>query len=79
LIDSRYQGKGIATEALSLLIDYAFSFLKLHQLYAYIPINNKTTKSLFLRCGFVVSGILADWTSTGSGFTDVLLVQRINQ
>jgi diamine N-acetyltransferase len=63
---------------LTMLTDYAFSFLKLHQLYAYIPINNKATKSLFLRCGFVVSGILTDWTSIDSGFTDVLFVQRIN-
>jgi diamine N-acetyltransferase len=78
LVDSQYQGKGIATEALNLLADYAFSFLKLHQLYAYIPVGNKASKALFLRCGFIVSGILADWISIDKGYSDVLFVQRIN-
>lgn len=78
LVDSRHQGKGIATQALNLLADYAFSFLKLHQLYAFIPVNNEASKALFLHCGFAVSGTLSDWISTDEGFSDVLFVQRIN-
>jgi diamine N-acetyltransferase len=78
LVDSQYQRKGIATEALNLLADYAFSFLKLHQLYAYIPVSNEPSKSLFLRCGFIISGILSDWISIDKRFSDVLFVQRIN-
>jgi diamine N-acetyltransferase len=79
LLHPDHQGKGIAARALTLLKGYAFSFLKLHQLYAYIPAANEPSRRLFHRCGFTVSGILTDWVSAGDGFSDVLLVQCINQ
>ncbi|MDR1919693.1 MAG: GNAT family N-acetyltransferase [Tannerellaceae bacterium] len=78
LLGAQYQGKGLATEALNLLIGYAFSFLKLHQLYAYIPASNEPSKALFQRCGFTVTGVLSDWISTEKGYADVLFAQRIN-
>ena len=78
LLDHKYQGKGIASESLSLMMDYAFSFLKLHQLYAYISTGNERSKSLFLRCGFTVSGMFSEWISTENGYADVLILQRIN-
>lgn len=37
MLDRRYQGRGFATEALRLLMEYAYTFLKLHQLYVHIP------------------------------------------
>ncbi|MDR1646241.1 MAG: GNAT family N-acetyltransferase [Tannerellaceae bacterium] len=79
LVGADHQGKGIAGQALALLVDYAFSFLKLHQLYAYIPVTNKASNNLFRRCGFIPSGTLTDWVSTSEGFTNVLFVQRINE
>jgi diamine N-acetyltransferase len=78
LLDPQYQHRGIATQALNLLIDYAFSFLKLHQIYAYIPRENKPSQSLFQRCDFMPTGILTDWISTEKGYAEVLIVQRIN-
>ncbi|MDR2968678.1 MAG: GNAT family N-acetyltransferase [Tannerellaceae bacterium] len=75
LLDPDFQGNGIATEALLLLIEYAFSFLKLHQLYAHIPVGNKPSRALYARCGFTVAGTLTDWLADGEGFRDVLAVQ----
>ena len=46
------QRRGIATEALQLLKEYAFSFLGLKQLYAYIPDDNRASQALFTRCGY---------------------------
>ncbi|MDR2118376.1 MAG: GNAT family N-acetyltransferase [Tannerellaceae bacterium] len=80
LIDPSRQRQGVATDSLNLLAAYAFSFLKLHQLYAYIPADNGASRALFLRCGFCVSGVLKDWISSGDGgFSDVLFAQRINK
>ena len=79
LTDTAHQRKGIASQAMNLLIDYAFSFLKLHQLYAYIPANNEPSKKLFLRCGFGITGVLRDWITTEQGFADVLFAQQINK
>lgn len=78
LVDPLYQKNGLATEALTLLVGYAFSFLKLHQLFVHIPIGNEPSKALFTRCGFTVTGILTDWITTKDGYSDVLTMQRIN-
>ena len=41
---NEYRGTGIAYEALTLLCEYALSFLNLNQLYAYIPKNHEKSK-----------------------------------
>lgn len=77
LLDQPYQGNGFAAQAMSALMDYAFSFLKLHQLYVHIPIDNEPSKTLFARCGFVLSGIMKEWVITEKGFTDVMIMQKV--
>jgi len=77
IIDKAYQSKGIAGEALTLLCDYTFSFLKLHQLYAFIPVKNEPSKRLFLGNGFKEKGLLHDWLQTVDGYEDVLIVSLI--
>jgi diamine N-acetyltransferase len=79
LLDAKFQKSGIATEAIKLLANYAFSFLKIHQLYAYVDVTNEASKALFIRCGFIVSGTLFDWISTKDGFTNVLILQCFEQ
>ena len=79
LVDRNYQGNGMAVEALILLCDYAFSFLKLHQLFAYIPIKNERSKRLFTRCGFKDIGLLPEWIQAPDGFEDVHLVGLISK
>ena len=77
LIDKEYHNKGLAGDALTILCRYSFSFLKLHQLYAFIPVNNESGKRLFLRYGFEEKGILQDWLQTSDGYEDVLIVSLI--
>lgn len=78
LIDKDNQQKGLATEALSLLCNYAFSFLKIHQLYAYIPASNEPSKRLFMRCGFKERGLLPEWQLVPAGYEDVWLVTQLH-
>ena len=77
IIDRDYQNKGLASEALSLLCGYSFSFLKLHQLYAYISVKNERAKRLFLRSGFKETGVLHDWLQTVDGYENVLIFSLI--
>ena len=77
LIDKQYQNKGLAGEALSLLCRYSFSFLNLHQLYAFIPVKNEFSKRLFIHSGFKENGLLHDWLQTPDGYDDVLIVSLI--
>lgn len=78
LLDPSFRGNGWAADALSLLTDYAFSFLKLHQLYANVPLFNKKSMNLFSRNGFKEAGRLTDWLITGEGYEDVLVLQKVN-
>lgn len=77
LVDPAYRGGGIATGAVELLTEYAFSFLRMHQLYAHVPAGNEASKALFTRCGFVVTGVLSDWLAVADGYEDVLVMQRV--
>ena len=79
IIDKQYQRKGLAGEALKLLCEYAFSFLKLHQLYAFIPVKNEASKRLFLHAGFKENGLLNDWIQSPNGYEDVLIVSLVNE
>ena len=78
IIDKKYQEKGLAGEALLLLCEYSFSFLKLHQLYAFISAKNEPCKRLFIRSSFKEKGLLHDWIQTEDGYEDVLIFSLIS-
>lgn len=77
LIHNTYQQKGFAKEALQLLINYAFSVLNLHQLYANITAENTKSIRLFEDTNFKKAGIKKDWIYTNNGFKDEILYQLI--
>jgi Acetyltransferases, including N-acetylases of ribosomal proteins len=78
LLDEAFQRKGYASMALDLLISYAFSFIKIHQLYAYIPETNVASISLFQKSGFEESGFLKQWNVGTDGYDNVFVFQKIN-
>lgn len=78
MVGRAYQAKGLGTQMIRLLVEYAFSFLKMHQLYVHIPMDNKASRALFARCGFVVTGILNDWLVTKEGYRNVEVMQLLH-
>lgn len=78
LVDPRYQGQGFGTDSVRLLMEYAYNFLRLRQLYAYVPVSNEPSRKLFLRCGFAEVGVLKDWIRIPNGYTDVCILQSLN-
>lgn len=77
--DTEERNKGIGTEALQLLIDYAFSRLQLHQLYANIDSGNVASVSLFTNFGFELIGQKKDWIKRNNNYHDEGLYQLIRQ
>ena len=73
-----YQRKGIGELALQLLMEHAFGFLGIHQLYAYIDVTNEPCRHLFKKCGFSECACLKDWMKQAREYRDVLMVQSIN-
>jgi len=73
---NRYKGYG--KEALSLLVDYCFGTLHLHQVYANISEDNSASLKLFEDSGFKKIGLKKDWCFDGKTFSDEYILQRIN-
>lgn len=73
------RGVGLGTEALELLINYAFKRLYMHQLYANIDMDNSASIALFTTFGFRCAGVKKQWNNRGSHYTDEALYQLINQ
>jgi len=77
LIDAAYRGKGIGKQALQLMKDYAFDFLLLKQLFAYVPKQNEISLQLFSKAGYSNTTYLKEWIKTNAGFEDVYVMQLI--
>lgn len=73
-----YRQQGIATEALTLLCNYAFRQLHLHQLYAYIAADNTASLNLFQACGFTEGTILKEWLRDENGYKNVYILQNLS-
>jgi diamine N-acetyltransferase len=69
--------KGYASEALTLLTQYCFEILSLHQLYCNITTDNESSILLFQKHGFQITGIKKHWIRTGNSYKDELLLQLI--
>ncbi|MCD8529694.1 MAG: GNAT family N-acetyltransferase, partial [Flavobacterium sp.] len=72
------RNSGIGSEALQLVINYAFNQLQLHQLYANIGSNNEISISLFTKFGFQKIGVKKDWNKINNQYEDEMLYQLIN-
>jgi diamine N-acetyltransferase len=77
LIHPHFQQNGFASEALSLLIKYAFTHLNLHQLYANITADNTKSIALFTKYQFEKIGVKKEWILSEGKFKDEILFQLI--
>jgi diamine N-acetyltransferase len=77
LIIAPERNKGYASEALDLLVNYAFSLLDLHQLYCNIGSENQSSIELFMKHGFNECGRKKDWVWNNGIWLDELIFQCI--
>jgi diamine N-acetyltransferase len=79
IADRADRGKGYASEALHLLIDYAFGVLDLHQLYANVRVDNENSINLFKKLDFEITGLKQDWLYEEGKFFDEYTMQLIRK
>ena len=72
------RNKNVGSEALDLLIRYAFYHLNVHQLYANINTENKSSIALFTKFGFECIGVKKDWTFINGHYQDEAMYQLIH-
>lgn len=77
IVNNEFRKKGFAKEALTLLVNYAFNHLMVHQIFALITADNSRSIELFEKNGFVQTGTLKDWYREKDQFVDVLNFQII--
>lgn len=77
LIAPQYRRKHVGYRTLGLLIDYAKSYLCLHQLACVTTARNTACVNLFLKSGFQHTGILKSWVKGESGYSDAVTLQYI--
>jgi diamine N-acetyltransferase len=77
LIDHDQARKGYGTAAVNLILNYASSALGLHQVYVYVPIDNKPSIKLFRKCGFKSAGCLRSWLCRRGTYADVTVMQHL--
>ncbi|MDQ6631736.1 MAG: GNAT family N-acetyltransferase [Verrucomicrobiota bacterium] len=65
-----YARKGYATEALQLVVRFAFQNLKLHRIEANIQPQNTASLSLIKRCGFSCEGYSPRYLKIGAKWCD---------
>ncbi|MFO7613231.1 MAG: GNAT family N-acetyltransferase [Bacteroidales bacterium] len=78
LILQAFRGKGYASEALGLLISYAFETLQLHQLFCNISPDNPESIRLFESNGFLFIGTKKEWNRVRNNWQDESMFQLIN-
>jgi RimJ/RimL family protein N-acetyltransferase len=73
-----FWGRGLATEALCLLLPYAFAERRLRRLEAYVFATNPVSARVLEKCGFVREGVLREAVTDREGaIVDAWLYSRL--
>lgn len=76
-IDNAYRQHGYATEAISLIEEYARKTVGMHQLAAKVCVDNTPSISLFKKAGFKSRACLRSWIKQGRHYSDVIIFQKL--
>lgn len=79
MIIEEERGKGYASEALDLVIEYSFKRLRLHQLYANVIAENEASLELFKKKHFEIIGVKKEWLLKNGQWLDEYLLQLLNK
>lgn len=79
LVEKEYRKCGYARQALELTVNYAESFLGIHQCYAIVSESNTPSIELFTSCGFTHESTFKQWLRVGTEWHDALLMQHIGK
>lgn len=73
------RNKGIGTQAMALICDYAFKQLKLHKVHLRVLATNERAISVYKKNGFKEEGIFKDHLYIENiGYQDLVFMGRIN-
>lgn len=71
--EKEWQGKGVASDSINLLLQYGFETLNMHRIYATIFAFNEASIALFEKCGFKFEGKQRESHFIDGKYFDVLI------
>ena len=77
IILNAYRHQGYGTAVLGKIADYALRILHLHQLYAYVDIQNEASLRVFEKAGYQIAAEIKDWLFDGQKYRNSVLLQSI--
>lgn len=77
-LGEKYQGKGLMSEALALVIGHVFEVEKLHRIMANYSPDNARSGNLLKRLGFEIEGRARAYLKINGAWTDSMLTSLIN-
>lgn len=72
--DAEYRGRGYGTEAVSLLLRFAFHDLNLNRVYLHVFETNKVAIGLYEKLGFTREGVLRQAAHIDGTYVDVVVM-----
>ena len=79
IADPADRKQGYGAESISLICEYGFKHLALHQVYANVTADNEPSVKLFESLGFKRVGVKKDWNLVDNEYKDEALYQLINK
>ncbi|MBB5173151.1 GNAT family N-acetyltransferase [Texcoconibacillus texcoconensis] len=79
MIDPSQQGKGYATEATRLIVEYGFNQLNLKKLYLYVIKNNEKAFHIYRKLGFQTEGELKKHFFVDGKYHDALMMGLLRE
>ena len=78
-IGKQYHGKGIATECIKLVVNYAFDVLKLKEISAYVFPDNNSSIRVLEKNGFVKTKEIKEYHPLSNRYRNSLIYTIINK
>ena len=78
IADEKERQKGIAKDALAVLMRYCFDMLRIRMLFTQVMTDNQASLKLFAGAGFEISGTKRQWVRQGNEWKDVHFLQKFN-
>lgn len=73
-----FRGRGLAADALRVLVRYLFDVVQLRQIWSHVLTTNEASMKLYLAAGFEVTGIKKQWVLHNNAYHDEAILQLMN-
>ena len=79
IIDPSFQGRGLASKAMRLALDYGFKVLNLYKVYLYVDKVNAKAVHIYSKLGFITEGELVDEFFAGGAYRTALRMYMLQR